>query len=179
MLSDLSLSSLGMPHRSQPTGYAGMLLLEILILMVCGYAAWPQLWPSLPEQALHSGSDLKRSSLFFPHLSNKTLLPQVEKKREKLLDLLISVSFYILCRYQSSKDLWNVMDRKVIWKKNSPLVRESSWYSGVWNKQQRTHCKFILRILFSFSEWPGICELLHLIGSVVTEEEQSNWVLES
>lgn len=36
-----------------------------------------------------------------------------------------------------------------------------------------THSKFIVGILFSFPEWPGILELLHFIGSKVARERHT------
>jgi hypothetical protein len=45
---------------------------------------------------------------------------------------------------------------------------------GFRREREWTHSKFIVWILFSFSEWPRISELLHFVGPVVAGEGQSN-----
>lgn len=41
-------------------------------------------------------------------------------------------------------------------------------------REEMTHCKFILRMFFSFSERPRVLELLHFIGSIKAKAADEN-----
>lgn len=47
--------------------------------------------------------------------------------------------------------------------------------TAIRHQQQRTHSKLVVWIFFSFPDGSGVCELLHLVCSVVARKKQRKW----